>query len=215
MRKNVMICAENRRAGQQSGMSLIELMIAILVLAVGLVGILALISGAIASNARNKKDSSATMVAQTVMETILSRSANFPVSVANPAPAVVDCAGNTYLIDTDGAAAPGAGAATIANPPPAGIPAGFAGNIDWSQAQGAITLATNAVPGYTFNYVACGQGGRQTVYEVRWNITTLSNVTKYVVVSARKASVTLNSPTGTTDVRYSAAPVTLRSAAGS
>ncbi len=196
-------------------MSLIELMIAMLVLAVGLVGILAQVTGAIAANSRNKKDSSATMVAQTVMETILSRSAAFPISAANPAPAVIDCAGNTYLINTNAAAAPGAGAATIPNPPPGGIPPAFAGSIDWSQSQGAITMATNAVAGYTFNYTACGQGGRQTVYEVRWNIVQLSNVTKYVTVSARKISVTLNSPTGSTDLRYSAAPVTLRSAAGS
>lgn len=204
-----------RKRQHQCGMSLIELMIAMLVLAVGLVGILALVTSAIQTNSRNKKDSSATMVAQTVMETILSRSAAFPVSAANPAPAIVDCAGNTFLINTDAAAAPGAGAATIPNPPPAIVPASFAGNIDWSQARVALTQSTAAVPGYYMFYTACGTGGRQTMYEVRWNVTQLSNVTKYVTVSARRITLTINSPAGTNDLTGFAAPVTLRSAAGS
>jgi hypothetical protein len=78
-----------------------------------------------------------------------------------------------------------------------------------------LTQATAAVPGYYMFYTACGTGGRQTVYEVRWNVVQLSNVTKYVTVSARRITLTIGNPLGTNDLGAFAAPVTLRSAAGS
>ena len=54
----------------EKGMSLIELMIAMLVLAVGLGAITILLTGSIASDNRSSKDSTATMLAQMVIEQI-------------------------------------------------------------------------------------------------------------------------------------------------
>ncbi len=34
-------------------------------------------------------------------------------------------------------------------------------------------------------YVACGNGGRQTIYDVRWDVITLSTYTRMTVASAR------------------------------
>ena len=55
----------NRRPGRrvrpaEAGMSLIELMIAMIVLVVGMMGIMVMISTAITTNARNKMDTTAT-----------------------------------------------------------------------------------------------------------------------------------------------------------
>lgn len=223
-----------RATGQQAGMTLIELLIAMLVLAVGLVGILALITGAIASNSTNKNDSTATMVAQSVMEVIVSRSANLPgtgigaVSGGNPNPypSMTDCQGNTFYINTDGQG----GTLPPALPPGATTGAGAPiyvgasgdlnnGNIDWSikgpgSGASAITTANSTTAGYAMLFTTCGTGGLQTVYEVRWNVLQVSSVTKYVTVSARKTRTT-NSVTGTSNLVYFAKPVTLRSAAGS
>jgi hypothetical protein len=34
-------------------------------------------------------------------------------------------------------------------------------------------------------YAGCGAGGRQTIYDVRWNIVTLSTYSRMIFVSAR------------------------------
>ena len=57
-----------RKAGRQSGMSLIELMFAGFILVVGFMGSLILIFIAIATNTRNKVDTTGTMIAQMVIE---------------------------------------------------------------------------------------------------------------------------------------------------
>src|SRR6185437_5344283 len=85
-----------RRTGlrpRDAGMTLIELMIAGVVLIVGFLGITVLITTAIAGNARNRHDSSATMVAQMAMEQITGALANGATSRT-----VTDCAGNNFTI---------------------------------------------------------------------------------------------------------------------
>ena len=59
-----------RKRSGQKGMTLIELMIATFVLAVGMLGSLSMIFLAIATNSRNKFDTTGTMIAQTVIEQI-------------------------------------------------------------------------------------------------------------------------------------------------
>jgi hypothetical protein len=34
-------------------------------------------------------------------------------------------------------------------------------------------------------YVGCGAGGRQAVYDVRWDVITMSNYTRMIIISAR------------------------------
>src|SRR5205085_12498225 len=69
-RRSAMKIANLTRMKKQQGMSLIELMFAGFVLTVGMMGSLIMITVAIASNSRNKFDSTGTMVAQMIMEHI-------------------------------------------------------------------------------------------------------------------------------------------------
>ncbi|HYX70201.1 MAG TPA: prepilin-type N-terminal cleavage/methylation domain-containing protein, partial [Terriglobales bacterium] len=106
-----------------SGMTLIELMIAMVVLAVGLIAIANVVAIAIANNNRNRMDTTSTMLSEMVLEQIQSVPAT-----SNVVLTVTDCAGNVLNINTTGAAAPaGAGANLIA--PGAAI---NAGNIDYT-----------------------------------------------------------------------------------
>jgi Tfp pilus assembly protein PilV len=93
-----------RRRHAQAGMSLIELMIAGVVLVVGFAGVMALIMNAVGSNSRNKKDTSAAAVAQMVLERIQTLPAN-----STNTTTVTDCASNTWTISSavGGPAIPG------------------------------------------------------------------------------------------------------------
>src|ERR1700675_3387089 len=92
----------------QAGFSLLELMIACMVMMIGLTGGLAVVLAAIAGNNRDKMDSTATILSQMTMEMISSVSAGSTATVA-----ITDCnpasssAGHT--INTAGAATSGAG----------------------------------------------------------------------------------------------------------
>src|SRR5713101_7688796 len=85
---------QSSRTGRrlQAGFSLIELMIASLVMVVGLTGDLALILTVIANDYRSKADSSATILAQMAMEMVASVPAN-ATSTSTPSSSVtvMDC----------------------------------------------------------------------------------------------------------------------------
>lgn len=82
------------KAPRQSGMTMIELLVAGVVLVVGFLGGMILIATAIANNNRNKIDSSATMVAQAVLEQINST------IIGTMDSQITDCAGHTYTVST-------------------------------------------------------------------------------------------------------------------
>ncbi len=73
-KKTAWLVGRWQRAG--AGMSLLELMIACLVLVVGLLGGMILITTTIANNNRNKWDSTGTLLAQKTLEAIASVPAN-------------------------------------------------------------------------------------------------------------------------------------------
>ncbi len=180
-----MISAKRNR---QRGMTLLELMLALTMLVVGLIGVLGLITTAISSNNRNKLDTGGTMLAQTVLEKIAAQPANsvtpIPFQDCNPVAPTV------WQMQTAAGAAPGAGSGLNAN-----------GNIDW-------TTAYAAVPdGYKMAFVSCGARGQQATYEVRWNIQTVNAFSKMITVGARPAG--MRTPSGTM-LRFFARPVTLR-----
>ena len=155
-----------RGRSAERGISLVELVIAISVLAIGMAGLAVLFSTAIMNNSRSKGDTSGTMLTQTVLEKIAAQPANL---VANLTAADCNSAGATvWPIATTGAASPGAGA-NIDN----------TGAIDFTQAYAAVTA------NYKMLYVACGAGGQQTTYDVRWNIQTISANTRLITVSTR------------------------------
>jgi Tfp pilus assembly protein PilV len=152
---------------------LIELLIAMSVLAVGLGGVLALLISAVLTNSKASKDTSATMVAEHVLEQMSSQPAN--VSGAAALLQITDCAGTNWTIDTN-AATLGAGT---------GINGGNGANltnlgvIDWTQ-----TYA-NVPANYAMQYVSCGSANRQVTYDVRWNVIRMTSNTRMIAISAR------------------------------
>lgn len=78
----------------QGGISIIELMFAAAVVVVGFMATLGLVLTAIASNNRNRMDSTGTMLAQAVVENVSST------LVGIGSNTLTDCAGNTWTINT-------------------------------------------------------------------------------------------------------------------
>jgi Tfp pilus assembly protein PilV len=169
----------------QRGMSLIEMMIACLVLLVGVLAMALLIPLAIGTNSRNRQQSNSTVIAQMLIEKILS------VPPGAPPATLTDCTGAATNITVTGTAA-GSGATLLAS-----------GDVDFSQTAGSA----GAPAGYYMLYTACGSGGQQSTYDVRWNIMTPSPYVERVIVSAKLKGL------GTNPVLFSPA-VTIRSMIG-
>jgi hypothetical protein len=170
-------CGEFRMARLQRGergSMLIELLISITVLAVGLGGIMILLVTAISTNGRASNDTTSTMVAEHVLEQISAQPANAVALLQ-----ITDCAGTAWSINTagatQGAGSGGAFGGNGASLTPNGI-------VDWTQGYG--TTPAN----YAMRYVACGAGGRQITYDVRWDVITMTAYSRMVVVSARPAN---------------------------
>jgi Tfp pilus assembly protein PilV len=185
---------------------MIELLIAMLVLMIGLMGSMILVRTAIVNNNRNKLDTTATALAQLVLEQINSRPATTNTNIT-----ILDCTGVARTINPNGAAGPNGAGATL-------ITAGVnTGSIDFTQDFAAVPA------GYAMQYVTCGSApgtqaeaaGAQVTYEIRWNVTTIqpagdtTSFTKLVTVSARK-QITTN----TSALPYFSIPVTLRGIGG-
>jgi prepilin-type N-terminal cleavage/methylation domain-containing protein len=174
------------RYASQRGMSLIELMIASLVLTIGVLGTAVLIPLAIGTNSKNRQQSNSTVIAQMVMENITSASASGSTGFT-----ITDCVGTPNTINVTGSTS-GTGATVLST-----------GSIDFSVAQGS----TGAPAGYYMSYTSCGTNNRQSIYDVRWNIQTPSTYVKLVTVSARLKGA------GTNQILFSL-PVTIRSMVG-
>ncbi len=189
---------EVRRARRsQSGMTLVELLIAMSILAIGLGGITNLLVVAMATDNRNSKDTSATLLAQMVIEQISAQHPNSPLAIS-----VTDCAGNNWTIATVSGASPsGTGAALVTSSNNSAY-----GGIDQTQAYSAIPA------GYSMKYVDCGgvsDTGTPTTYDVRWNVMTVdTNYTRLVTASARQVGATALG-----GITFSL-PVTLRAVTG-
>lgn len=152
----------NRRKHSESGMTVVELMIAGVVLVFGMLSIMGLLALAVGNNGRSKVDSTATMLTQAVVEQISA------VLAGGGPGSITDCkgAGQTWVIDTTSGA------------PPNGWGANIKGSgIDFTQA--------TPPNGAFMNYVECN-GNVQVTYDVRWNIQNIgTNNTYLVTVGAR------------------------------
>ena len=158
----------------QAGMTLIELMIAIMILAIGMGALTNLLVVAMATDNRNAKDTSSTLLAQMVVEQISAQHPN-----SNATISVTDCAGNSWTVAAAGGASPnGAGANLVTTSTSLNY-----GGIDPTQAYSNITA------NYAMKYVDCGGAGNTgvpTTYDVRWNVMTIdANYTRLVTASAR------------------------------
>ncbi len=129
------------------GFSLVELMVAMAVLAVGLLGGITVIAVATANDGRSKLHTNAVTIAQNTMEKILA----IPESAVGPAAETKmnDCTGNPSTIET------AQGGSDLI---PDGEP--FAGSINFSK---------DSVLTYSMKYAMCSTG-TSVVYDVRWNI---------------------------------------------
>ena len=179
------------RENPENGMTIIELMIAMLVLAVGLGGITILLTGSIASNNRSSKDSTATMLAQMVVEQISAQHVYSSATIT-----VTDCAGTAWSVATAPGASPNGAGATLS----------ASGVIDQTQ------LYANITTNYAMKYVDCANGGPKMTYDVRWNVMSVSTntTTRLITASARL----LNSPAGQLGNQFFALPVNLRGIGG-
>lgn len=176
---------------------LLELLAAISILAVGLAGLMILLVGTMSADGKASGDTSSTMVAEHVMEQISAQPAN-----ATGAAALLqwaDCTGANHTINTLGSAqGAGSGGSYGGN----GARLTASGTVDWSQNYSAVPTD------YKMQYVACGAGGRRTIYDVRWDVVTITSFSRMVVVSARPAGATSSS-----GLRY-VVPAQLRTVAG-
>jgi Tfp pilus assembly protein PilV len=136
-------------------MSLVELMIAMLVLLVGGTGATMMMILAMGHNTRSRQQSNSIAIAQMVAEEIASVPAKTAVMRT-----IVDCTNNMNSVTT------AAGGSAV-------LPSG---DIDFSG---------DGLPDYSMLYTACGTNGTQMTYDVRWNIQSLSPYVKLVTVSAK------------------------------
>ena len=186
----VRVARRRLRKQSQQGFSLIELMIAMVVLAVGLLAMAGLLGQAITSNNRNKVDSTATMMAQAVIEQINST------MVGGGTATLTDCNGTTHTISTGTAVGDGAKLTTDGS------------KIDFTE--------TSPPDEYQMDYTICGVDpdsgiAHQTVYDVRWHVSSVTatggaNGTYLVTVGA----VIKGAPAPTRNLRAFAFPTNLR-----
>jgi type II secretory pathway pseudopilin PulG len=177
---------------------LLELLIAMVILVIGLGGLMILLVSAMYTNNKAGNDTTSTMVAEHILEQITSQhSDDF-----NVLP-ITDCAGTTSNIST-ASAVKGAGSGSNGGN---GANLTANGTVDWTQAFGSVPA------GYAIEYAACGTGGHQLVYDIRWNVIKTTNnpnwqYSRMVIISARpKGSLS------TGGLRY-AVPVNLRTIGG-
>ena len=152
-----------KRHGKQAGISMVELLIAGVVMVIGFLGLMVLITTAIATNNRNKLDTNGTLVAQMVLEEVKSQVATGGV------PSLTDCAGHTVTIATTPGGAPLSGA-----------------NIDFS----GSPPSAGASGAYAMDFTLCTANGGQATYDVRWNVQALTSGSWLITVGSRPRGIT-------------------------
>jgi prepilin-type N-terminal cleavage/methylation domain-containing protein len=175
---------------RQEGFTIIEMMIAIIVLAVGLLAMAGLLAQAATSNNRNKVDSTATMVAQAVVEQINST------IIGGGTATLTDCEGTAHAIDTGVAVGDGAKVTSDGS------------KIDF--------IDTAPPDGYHMDYAVCGTdpdvgNPRKVVYDVRWHLDTIAasgGVTGTYLITV--GAVVKGAPAPTRNLRAFAFPTNLR-----
>jgi Tfp pilus assembly protein PilV len=155
----------------QAGFTLIEVIIASVLLIVGVAAMSGLVGLTIKNNGHSRLDTSATMITQSVIEQVSSGIADESYGGTGTA-YIYDCTGTGTGLD---------------NTWPVNVESGGAnldtnGNIDFTQDPSTIPT------GYQMDYVAC-HGNIRTTYDVRWKIVALPNstsvFTNLLIVGAR------------------------------
>jgi prepilin-type N-terminal cleavage/methylation domain-containing protein len=191
------------------GFTLIEMMIAVAVLAVGMLGAMSMMLMGMQTNTASKTDTTATVLDQEVIELYSSLKVYPPPAAIS----ITDCAlaaSNTHLADFTPLGVGTSSGATLYTAATAPTPSQV-GDIDWTAP--VTTLATGATQGFAMDYQTCSGD----VYEVRWNMTDFSPAGSVdtqlllLTVSARQRSAVVANTAGAQNraVLY-AVPTTLR-----
>ncbi len=141
---------------------MIELLIAMTVLAIGLLGCVVMILAGVQSNTRNKNDSAAVVLDQEILEMF----ATYQFYPTSGHVVITDCgttAASVHWANVVQGVGPLGAGATLYTAASAPLPS-MVGDIDWTQPTPA--LAGNGVTGYAMNYQTCNGD----TYEVRWNV---------------------------------------------
>ncbi len=193
-------CEVPRLVGRpaEAGVSLIELMIAVVVLGISMLGSMAMILMGMQSDSRSKTDTTATILDQEIIE-------KFATLKQYPKPTFVsiyDCAlsaggANIHEASLGAGAGPAGNGATLYTGASAPL-AVQVGDVDWTQP--APALATSAAQGYAMQYQTCSGD----IYEVRWNVMQVSpnpnSLVSLLTVSARPRSAPTWSWSSATDI---------------
>jgi prepilin-type N-terminal cleavage/methylation domain-containing protein len=154
------------KATSQRGFSLVEVMMALLVMGIGLVGGIMVIAVSTVNNGNSKLHTAAATLARSTMEKILAIPQGLP---GNTQTSMTDCAGNNFVVET-APTAPQSGTPLIQS-------GAFNGSVDFSAAP---------VPNYSMQYVACSNTGPGMVYDIRWSVIAgPTPATQLVTVSAK------------------------------
>ncbi len=187
-----------RQRRSQRGFSVVELLIAMVILTVGLLGGMIIIVVASANNAKARMDTSAVALAQSTMDRILVISQ----SAGDLTTQVTDCTGTSHSMNT----APGGAPLT---------------NLPGSMGSNAIDFSAAPVAGYQMLYTLCATGasgstGAPQTYDVRWrvdNVSSLNPASNNQVISVAAKNVGTNG-NGLQQAQFFTFPVTLRGLRG-
>jgi len=187
MLKQNRVESADKRRGSEAGVTIVETLMACVILSIVSLGMISLIIAAIATNNRNKIDSTQTMLVESILEEIHSTFNGTGTS------SLSDCTGTAHVIDT-----------TIPNTGSVGA-ALTGSSVDFTEA--------DPPAGYHMDYVIrtpCEITGNLVgTYDVRWHLDQLGTTNSYLItVSARLKDH------GEGNI-YFALPVTLRFMAGS
>jgi hypothetical protein len=177
---------QKKKLDSQAGITMIEMLMAGTILVITSMGMIGLIVGSIATNNRNKMDSTQSMLATSILEQINST------FIGSGTSSLTDCAGTSWTVDTSVGVSGSAGAAL----------SGAA--IDFSE--------TSPPTGYFMTYIlnspCTSTGTRQGIYDVRWHLDHITGTSTYMLTVSSKFK-----GHGEGD-RFFALPVTLRVMAG-
>jgi prepilin-type N-terminal cleavage/methylation domain-containing protein len=181
--RNQFSAGASPRQIRERGMTMLELMIAMAVLAIGMTGAIGMILAAIQSDTRNKNDTAAVVLDQEILEQFAAYQ-NYP--QAGQFIVINDCstgATQQHEAGVGAGAAPTGNGATLYTAGTAPFLANV-GDIDWTQP--APVFATAGTVGYAMNYQTCNGD----TYEVRWNVMQFDTETNIaqLTVSSRQIS---------------------------
>jgi hypothetical protein len=135
------------RKTSQSGITMIETMLAAFILVVGSLSMVGMVFRSIATNNRNKMDSTQTMLATSIAEQINST------IIGSGTSSLGDCAGVTHTIDTQ------PGGANLADE-----------NIDFTENIAADTTKNDYHMDYVLRSPCTSTGAIQGIYDIRWHV---------------------------------------------